>query len=970
MKQILAITRKELEGYFGSPLAVIFLGVFLAVVLFVFFSVETFFARGIADVRPLFSWMPLLLIFLMAALTMRQWSEEQRSGTFEVLITLPVKPFQLVFGKFLSVMALIIMALALTLPLPITVSQLGNLDWGPVAGGYLAAFLMAAAYAAIGLFISSRTDNQIVALILTILVGGLFYLVGTSGVTDFFGGAVSEILWAIGTGSRFESIERGVIDLRDLIYYLTLSGFFLMLNTISLDSLRWSHKQVGYRRREILTFSLIAVNILVLNVWLYPLQGLRVDLTAQKEYTISQTSKDLLSNLQEPLLIRGYISDKNHPLLTPLKPQIEDMLREYEIAAKGLLTAEVVDPISDPEIEAEANQTYGISTFPFQIEGRYEASVINSYFSILLRYGDQSVVLDYGDLIEVQQTADGVDVTLQNLEYDLTSAIKKVVYGFQSIDSVLAALNEPVTLNYYITEAYLPEELLENDQLVRSVATEIAGASNGKLVFNVTDPDVSSSVDRNTIIQEYGLQPFSSSLFSSDTFLMHLVLENGSDYQIIYPLDEGITEADVRSQIETALKRTSSGFLKKVGIWTQDLSSTTNVYGQTVDAISSYNYIAQQLSGEYTLEAVDLSTGMVPADIDVLVLAAPLGMTDVDLFAVDQYLMRGGSVVLAASDYKVDTDPYYGSLDLFQADGTITEMLASYGINLSSSVVMDPQNEAFPVTTSRDVNGYAVQEIQALDYPYFVDVRSDNMNSDNPIVTNITAVTMNWASPVELDEEKNADRDADVLLYSSEDSWLVDIPSIQPDYDLYPETGFPSGSETQSYPLAVAIRGSFDSFFKGKANPLQEAAAASNEEMLSEEAPGALENELSTTLEKSPNSARLVVFGSNTFIDDFVLQLSSYLNQDRYLNSLQLLQNAVDWSSEDLDLLEIRARGTSTKVLEPLDESQQRFWEITNYVIALMLLLAVYVFWQFEKKNEKPMQLVRSKGENKDGGKS
>jgi ABC-2 type transport system permease protein len=110
--------------------------------------VETFFARGIADVRPLFRWMPVLMILLVAALTMRQWSEEQRSGTLEVLLTLPVSPWQLVLGKFLAVLALVAVSLALTLFLPITVSLLGNLDWGPVIGGYLAAILLAGAYAA------------------------------------------------------------------------------------------------------------------------------------------------------------------------------------------------------------------------------------------------------------------------------------------------------------------------------------------------------------------------------------------------------------------------------------------------------------------------------------------------------------------------------------------------------------------------------------------------------------------------------------------------------------------------------------------------------------------------------------------------------------------------------------------------------------------------------------------------------
>jgi ABC-2 type transport system permease protein len=480
MKQILSITRKELEGYFGSPMALIFVGAFLAVTLFSFFWVDAFFARGIADVQPLFRWMPVLMIFLVAALTMRQWSEEQRSGTLEVLLTLPVSPIRLVVGKFLAVMTLVVVALALTLFLPITVSLMGNLDWGPVVGGYLAAILLAAAYAAIGLFVSSRTDNQIVALILTVLICGLFYTVGSSGVTDFVGDRLGEILRALGSGSRFESIQRGVVDLRDLLYYLSLATIFLALNVASLDSKRWStgKRTLPHRRSVIFTTVLVVLNLALLNVWVFPLRGLRLDLTAQMEYSLSRTTRDLLGNLQEPLLIRGYFSEKTHPLLAPLVPRIRDMLREYQVTSGGGVQLEIIDPAKNPEKEAEANQTYGINPMPFQVEGRYETSIINSYFDILIRYGDQNVVLNFRDLIEVESRRDGnVDVRLRNLEYDLTSAIKKVVYGFQSVDAVLAAMQDPAELTVYLTPNTLPEWLADVPATIEMVAQDIASDS-------------------------------------------------------------------------------------------------------------------------------------------------------------------------------------------------------------------------------------------------------------------------------------------------------------------------------------------------------------------------------------------------------------------------------------------------------------------------------------------------------------
>ena len=150
MSNIFRIARKEFAGFFSSPTAFIFLGAFLAVNLFVFFWVETFFARNIADARPLFEWMPLLLIFLTTAITMRMWAEERRAGTLEFLLTLPVKSYELVLGKVLACVALVAVAITLTFPLPVTVSLLGPLDWGPVFGGYLATLFLAAAYTAIG----------------------------------------------------------------------------------------------------------------------------------------------------------------------------------------------------------------------------------------------------------------------------------------------------------------------------------------------------------------------------------------------------------------------------------------------------------------------------------------------------------------------------------------------------------------------------------------------------------------------------------------------------------------------------------------------------------------------------------------------------------------------------------------------------------------------------------------------------
>ena len=968
MNQTFAIVRKELNSYFSSPMALIFIGVFLTETLFTFFWGETFFARGVADVRPMFRWMPLLLIFLVSTLTMRQWSEEQQTGTLEILLTLPAQPLKLVLGKFLGVMILVVVALALTFFLPISVSFMGSLDWGPVWGGYIAALLLAAGYAAIGLFVSSRTDNQIVALILTAIIGGLFYLVGTRGVTDFFGNDIGEILRALGAGSRFESIERGVVDLRDLIYYLSLTILFLTFNVISLDSKRWGHGEntLSYRQKLLTTTLLIGLNLIALNIWIFPLSGIRLDLTEQQEYTLSPATRNLLSNLQEPLLIRGYLSERTHPLLAPLAPRIRDTLEEYRIASNGQVVVEVIDPLQNPELEEEANQTYGIRPTPLQAADRYGASVVNAYFDVLIRYGDQSEILNFQDLIEVQPQRTGqVDVRLRNLEYDLTRAVKKTVFGFQSVDTLLASIEEPVKLTLYVTPDTLPEGLGQAPATIQEVAEELIAKSSGNFTFenfNVDDPN--SPVSRRTLQEEFGIQPVLTAFFSDQTYYLHMVLQIGDQAQLLFPSGE-LSAANVRTAIESALKRSSPGFLKVVGLWTPPNTPAPNAFGQPQPSLKQYNNVVNQLGQEYTVRNLTLTNGQVPSDVDVLVVIAPQGMSDIERFAVDQYLMRGGSVVVSAGNYALALDQLTGGLGVELIQDGLRDVLDSYGLTLQEALVLDPQNEPFPTQIVRNVGGLQVQEIQALDYPPFVDVRTDGMDQESPALAGLQAVTLNWVSPVVVDEAKNEGREVSVLLNSTPGSWLRTDPNIQPDPETYPSLGFPVEGQPQSYPLAVSVQGVFESFYKDKPSPLAEAANAETPPV--DPTTGApIELRDVGALESSPETARLVVVGSAEFLNDIVFDLSSSLSFDRYFNSLQFLQNVVDWSVEDLDLLTIRSRGAAARVLEPMSDEQQSGWEIANYVVALLAVVAVGWVWRLRQESEEPMVLIPPEEEDDD----
>jgi len=236
------------------------------------------------------------------------------------------------------------------------------------------------------------------------------------------------------------------------------------------------------------------------------------------------------------------------------------------------------------------------------------------------------------------------------------------------------------------------------------------------------------------------------------------------------------------------------------------------------------------------------------------------------------------------------------------------------------------------------------------------------MSKDSPIVANLPGITLQWSSPVTVDETANQERDVVVLLRSTEGAWLRDDLDVNPDLVAYPQYGFPVVGEQAAYPLAVSVRGSFESYFKGRPSPFE--GGAESPEALGPTAPGEeasspeQETPVLGTIEASPESSRLVVVGSAEFLDDTVLDISRSLSRDRYLYNLQLVLNTVDWAVEDEDLLTIRSRGTYARVLPDLTREEHSFWEGLNYAVALLGLVALGVVWSSRQRGEEPIELV------------
>lgn len=239
MKNIAIIFKRELASYFATPVAYVFIVIFLVLSGALTFHLGSFYERGQADLAPFFNFHPWLYLFLVPAISMRLWAEERKSGNIELLLTLPISMLEAVIGKFLAAWLFTAIALFLTFPLWITVNYLGSPDNGVIFAAYIGSLLMAGGFLAIGACISATTKNQVIAFIISVVICFAFLLSGFSIVLDFFRGwAPQYVVDAISSLSfltHFSSISKGVIDLRDIVYFASLIGVWLYANAVIIE---------------------------------------------------------------------------------------------------------------------------------------------------------------------------------------------------------------------------------------------------------------------------------------------------------------------------------------------------------------------------------------------------------------------------------------------------------------------------------------------------------------------------------------------------------------------------------------------------------------------------------------------------------------------------------------------------------------------------------------------------------------
>ena len=366
MKGFLSVFKRELKSYFSTPLAYVFLVIFLIISGFLPFRAG-FFEMRQASLLLFFDNMPLLFIFLVPAMAMRLWAEERKSNTIELLFTLPVTVTQAVLAKFFAAWAVLALALALTCPMVFTVCYLGKPDSGPIITGYIGSLLLAGAYLAIGSFFSSLSRNQVIAFVLAVVACAVLFFLGSPAVMDTL-----STLWFVPVGLvaaletlsfrlRFESLQRGVIQLHDIVFFLLLAAGWLWATMIALREKDNAERVIAGLRIAAAVSCIIIITACATLIVQKSAGRAGLDLTEDRLYTLSDGTRNILGELNQPVTLKLYYSRKaamkgseQIRFYSTYYLYVRAMLEEYVSVSNGKLSLEIIDPLrwSDEEDDA------------------------------------------------------------------------------------------------------------------------------------------------------------------------------------------------------------------------------------------------------------------------------------------------------------------------------------------------------------------------------------------------------------------------------------------------------------------------------------------------------------------------------------------------------------------------------------------------------------------------------------------
>ena len=470
----IALIKKDLKGYFDQPTGYILIVVFVSMLSWSFF--QSALLIGEASLRPLFTVdfaidkpsLPWLLALFIPAATMRLLSEEQRDGTLETLLTQPIRGWIVLLAKFTSGLLFVSIAIVATIGIPLSLISAGDLDWGASISQYIGSIFLAGCLVSIGLFTSSLTRNQIVSFILGLTVSMALMIMGLEIVAITLPSTAANLLQLLSPITHFDNIGRGIIDFRDILYFLSLISTFLCGTFMIMRSRTLSHKTPQYRNLQLGVAGFIVLSILI--GWFGTSIKGRLDLTEDKIFTLSPATEEIVSQLDDLLTIDIYISKDPPVQVSPVSRDINDFLGDVESSADGMIKVARHFPEDDEKALKKAANA-GIPPIQFNVRSQGELQIKTGYMGLTLTY------LDKREVIPFIQTVDGFEYRLASLinkMLDDRSEKKTVAFlsGHQEMEiskelkSFASVLNEQYQVITLTTEEGIPIDLKDVDVLM------------------------------------------------------------------------------------------------------------------------------------------------------------------------------------------------------------------------------------------------------------------------------------------------------------------------------------------------------------------------------------------------------------------------------------------------------------------------------------------------------------------------
>ena len=505
MKNLSTIVKKDLKGYFDQPTGYILIVIFSAVSAYLFFFVSGFNDTSEASVRELFNILPWLLGIFVPASTMRLIAEEQRDGTLEILLTHPIKSWIVLFSKFIVGMIFVSIAILSTIGIPIALQTIEginevkwNLDEGAVISQYIGSFFLASVFVSVGLWTSSLTQNQIIAFILGIFFTAILLLIGLDIVTEPIPDRFAGLLQDLSPITHFESISRGILDLRDIIYFISLTSTFLSATFLSIRKKSLNSRSPNYRNLQLGVTGMIILSILT--AWFSNSIGGRLDLTESRLYSMHPSTEAIISDLDDLLVINLFTSKDPPTEIITTTRDVRDFLSDLSrnSNSKVKISHKFPEPPKENDINFRSKEAKdlreasmaGIPVQQFNVRSQGEILIKNGYLGISMTYGNKR------EIIPFIETIDGFEYRIASLIEKMSKEDKKTIgfltgHGEKNINTDYNFLASLLNQQYNIINIDLessPDDLKNIDMLIisgpNSIISDDISSKINNYIFN------------------------------------------------------------------------------------------------------------------------------------------------------------------------------------------------------------------------------------------------------------------------------------------------------------------------------------------------------------------------------------------------------------------------------------------------------------------------------------------------------